>query len=76
MFLHNCMLHNIYGKLSIESKLVVSLKIILKNCSHINNQNVGEKLPGVFSFHFIFLCVHILAKVTLNTWVIVINLVR
>ena len=54
MFLHYCMLHNIYGKLSIESKLVVSLKIILKNCSHINNQNVGEKLPGVFSFHFIF----------------------
>lgn len=47
------MLNNIYGKLSIESKLVVSLKIILKNCSHINNQNVGEKLPGVFTLFFV-----------------------
>ena len=50
------MLNNIYRKLSIESKLVVSLQIILENCSHVNNQNVGEKLPGEFSIHFNFLC--------------------
>lgn len=49
------MLNNIYRKLTIESKLVVSLQIILENCN-VNNQNVGEKLPGVFSLHFIFLC--------------------